>query len=89
MASIRKRLLPSGRTAWLVDFQDRNGRRRARQFPTKREADGFLVKARAEVAVGIYVHDTVTVAEAGQAWLGTCAERCERGQRMERATLRD
>ena len=89
MASIRKRTLPSGQISWLVDFKDRNGRRRARQFPTKREADAYLVKARAEVAAGVYVHDTVTVVEAGQAWLKTCVERCERGQRMERATLRD
>ena len=89
MASIRKRSLPSGKIAWLVDFKDRNGLRRARQFVTKREADAFLVKARAEVVAGVYVHDTVTVAEAGQAWLKSCVERCESGRRMERATLRD
>ena len=43
MASIRKRTLPSGKTAWLVDFKDANGKRRARQFAAKREADAFLV----------------------------------------------
>ncbi len=91
MASIRKRALPSGKIVWLVDFQDRNGKRRARQFRTKREADAFLVRARSEVATGVYVHDsdTLSVAEAGQAWLDSCVRRCEAGRRMERATLRD
>ena len=66
MASIRKRVLPSRKTAWLVDFRDANGKRRARQFATKREADGFLVKTRAEIAAGLYVceADRISVAEA-------------------------
>ncbi len=91
MASIRKRVLPSGNVAWLVDFKDANCKRRARQFPTKRAADAFLVAARAEVASGTYVHDSdsLTVREAGHIWLAECARRQEVGQRMERATLRD
>ena len=39
MASIRKRALPSGKTAWQVDYRDNQGKRRHRQFLTKREAD--------------------------------------------------
>ena len=91
MASIRKRILPSGRSAWLVDFADANGRRRARQFSTKREADAFMVTARAEVARGIYVHDSdaITVGAAASIWLGRCELRCRSNRRMERATLRD
>jgi integrase len=91
MASIRKRRLPSGRSAWLVDFADANGRRRARQFSTKREADAFMVTARAEVASGTYVHDAdaITVAAAATIWLGHCELRCRFNRRMERATLRD
>ena len=78
MASIRKRTLPSGKATWLVDFKDRNGKRRARQFPTKREADAFLVRARAEVANGTYVHESesASVAQAGRIWLDSCAKRC-------------
>ncbi len=88
MATIRKRTLPSGKVAWQVDFKDRNGKRRARQFPTKREADAFMVKARAEVATGTYVHDadSVTVGEAAAQWLAGCAQRRDVGRRMEKAT---
>ena len=88
MATIRKRTLPSGKVAWQVDFKDGNGKRRARQFPTKREADAFMVKARAEVATGTYVHDadSVTVGEAGAQWLAACAQRRDVGRRMEKAT---
>ena len=88
MASIRKRVLPSGKTVWLVDFKDQNGKRRARQFQTKREADAFMVMARAHVSQGLYVHETdsVTVVEAVSRWLDSCARRLEAGRRMERAT---
>jgi len=91
MASIRKRLLPSGRSVWLVDFNDRSGRRRARQFSTKREADGFLVQARAAIVTGTYNHDndSIKADEAAQQWLHACALRCQAGRRMERATLQD
>lgn len=79
MASIRKRRLPSGRSAWLVDFVDANGRRRARQFSTKREADAFMVAARAEISRGTYVHDrdAITVHTAAAQWLGRCEIRCQ------------
>ena len=88
MASIRKRTLPSGKIAWQVDFKDANGKRRSRQFATKREADSFLVNARAEVARGSYVHDadSVGIAAAAAQWLDWCARRRDAGQRMERAT---
>lgn len=91
MASIRKRALPSGKLAWLVDFKDQNGKRRARQFKTKREADAFMVTARAEVTSGTFVHDTdsVTLSEACEQWLAACAVRCKAGRRMERATYQD
>jgi hypothetical protein len=89
MASIRKRTLPSGKSAWLVDFKDANGKRRARQFQTKRDADTFMVTARAEVASGTYVHDSDanTVKEATKAWLAHCVLRRDSGRRMERATF--
>ena len=91
MASIRKRILHSGKSVWLVDFKDTNSRRRARQFYTKRDADAFMVTARAEVASGTYVHDSDanTVGEAAKAWLAHCALRRESGRRMEKATFQD
>jgi integrase len=57
MATIRKRTLPSGRSAWLASYTDSGGARRFRQFPTKKEADGFLVRVRSEVLAGIHVPD--------------------------------
>ena len=91
MATIRKRKMPSGQIAWQVDFKDANNRRRARQFLTKREADSFLVEARAAVASGTYVHDSdaISVEDATRLWLARCAARRDAGQRMEHATFVD
>jgi integrase len=72
MASIRKRtLIDTGNIVWQCDYKDGSGKRRSRQFPTKKEADAFLVKARGEVGQGIHVADSVsiTVAEAAALWL--------------------
>ena len=71
MASIRKRTLPSGKSVWQVDYRDQRGKRRAKQFPTKREADAWLVGARAQVAAGTHTADTqsITVGEACDLWL--------------------
>lgn len=84
MASIRKRTLPSGKTAWLVDYIDQAGKRRAKQFSTKREADGWMVSARAEVRDGTHTHDrdSITVEKAGDLWI----KRCE-ADGLERTTL--
>ena len=61
MATIRKRLLPSGQTRWQVDFKDAAGRRRAKLFARKKDADRFLTDARARVQAGTYVHDADSV----------------------------
>jgi integrase len=82
MASIRRRSWTTAggeeRESWQVDFTDQAGKRRARQFPTKKAADQFMVKARHQVAEGIYSADSEspTVAAAVATWL----ERCEREQ---------
>ena len=85
MASIRKRALPSGKTAWQVDYRDNQGKRRHRQFLTKREADSFLVRARAEIADGVHTPDStsITVFDAACLWLA----RCERDG-LEVTTIR-
>ena len=84
MATIRKRTLPSGKVVWLAAYTDGGGARRFRQFPTKKEADAFLVQARSQVATGVHTPDSVspTVAEAAELWL----RRCER-DKLERTTL--
>lgn len=76
MATVRKRTLPSRKVVWQADYADAAGTRRHRQFPTKREADGFLTQARAEVASGVHVPHSasVTVSTAATLWLKACDE---------------
>jgi integrase len=72
----------STRRGWQVDFADANGKRQRRQFRLRRDADAFLVSARAQVAQGTYTPDSAsaTLAEACQAWLDRAeAEGLERG----------
>ena len=49
MASIRKRTWANAageeRTRWQVDYIDQDGKRRHKQFTTKKAADGFMVGA--------------------------------------------
>ena len=74
MASVRKRKLPSGEIRWLLDYKDLAGKRRARQFATKREAVDFETRTRADLQGGVHVADaaSVTVAEAAELWLARC-----------------
>ena len=91
MATIRKRILPSGLMRWQVTFTDQLGRRRAKLFERKKDADAFLVKARYQVANNTFLADadSMTVSEAAKAWLDHCKIRCDTGRRMERTTLRE
>ena len=85
MASIRKRIMPSGETRWLVDYKDLRGVRRGRQFSTKKEAVDFETKVRADIAAGVHIADSaaLTVREAGDLWL----ERA-RTEGLEASTVR-
>ena len=85
MASVRKRTLPSGKTAWQADYVDQAGKRRSRQFSTKRAATEFLTTAAYEVRSGIHTADgsSITVAMAADLWLS----RCET-ERLEESTVR-
>jgi integrase len=82
--SIRKRVLPSSEIRWQLDYKDGQGKRRARQFKTRKEAIDFETVARGQIRDGIHVADSasVTVAEAGKLWLA----RCE-GDKLELSTL--
>ncbi len=90
MATIKKRALPSGQIRWQVNFIDQIGKRRAKLFPRRKDADAYLVQVRSLVANSTYLADgqTVTVGQAAKAWLDHCEVRCETGRRMERTTLR-
>lgn len=79
MASIRKRVLKKTKRGrqkivWQVDYKDNQGKRRHRQFPTRREADDWLVEARGEVAAGTHVAATASKSfkEAAEAWIADC-----------------
>jgi integrase len=84
MASIRKRILPSGKTVWQAKYVDQAGTRRSRHFDRKSDADAYLVKVRHDVSRGLHVADSqsITVAEAGELWI----ERAERDG-LERSTV--
>lgn len=88
MASIRKRTLPSGQVRWLVDYQDQAGRRRAKQFKKKREAETWRANALVQLRHGTHVPDSesFTVADAAALWLEACETRMNAGLEMERST---
>lgn len=73
------------RTAWLVDYRDPSGKRRAKQFARKKDADAWSVKTGHEVSQGTHTADSqsITVATAAQNWLA-------RGERegLEHSTLK-
>jgi len=88
MASIRKRTWTVGdttKTAWVADYFDQHGKRHLKTLSTKKAADDWLVKARAEVQIGIHspASTSITVAQAGEEWI-TEAENDE----LERGTVR-
>lgn len=88
MASIRKRTLRATkkgqrRTVWQVDYRDTSRKRRHKQFRTRKEADDWLVAARAEVAAGTHVpaSQSKSFREAAMAWIQDC-----KANRLERST---
>ena len=85
MASVRKRILKSGEVRWQVDYRDRDGARRHKQFRTKADAVTHETRVRTELAAGTHVADgaSITVEGAGDLWL----ERAD--QAIEAALLGD
>lgn len=83
MAKVRKRTLLSGEVRWLADYTDGSGKRRAKQFERRKDADAWLVRVRHDVQIGVHVADSasLTVREAAQLWLDHCAE-----EGLERST---
>jgi integrase len=95
--SIRKRTWTSKNgtigEAWLVDYVDARGKRRARSFRLKKQADSFLQTITAELLGGVHVPaaDSVTIEEAARLWKETCErrglERSTRDQYEQHARL--
>ncbi|WP_181180383.1 site-specific integrase [Mesorhizobium sp. B1-1-7] len=84
MAKVRKRTLPSGEVRWLADYFDAGGKRRAKQFDKRKDADAYLVRVRRDLQLGVHVADSasITIREAAKLWLA----RCEANS-LERSTL--
>jgi integrase len=86
--SIRKRSWINGdgsRTEiWTATYTDQAGKRRARSFDRKRDAEAFHAAVSVDLRKGIHIPDSqsVTVAEAARLWLTSCEARG-----LERATL--
>lgn len=74
MASIRKRRLPSGKFCWQFDYRDQYGKRRSKQFRTKKQAETWQFRIMPEVLLGVHAPDSIsiTVATACQNWLRRC-----------------
>lgn len=96
MTAIRKRIWtsPKGerKTAWLVDYRDQSGKRRAKQFARKKEAEEYAHRAQNEVRQGIHTHDrdSITIAVAAQMWLSAAdAEGLERSTTKRYRELAD
>lgn len=77
MAKIRKRKLVSNKgktTRWvyLVDYRPPGDKRRAKQFPTRKEAEAWMHQAMVDIKDGLHVPDSksVTLKDAGKMWLG-------------------
>ena len=89
MTSIRRRTWtsPKGeeKTAWLVDYVDNGGKRRAKQFARKKDAEAWLVSAAWQVSQGVHTADSasVTVKKAAELWI----EKAEAEDR-ERSTIK-
>jgi integrase len=84
--SVRKRTwtTPKGeeKTAWVVDYADRNGKRRLKTFAKKKDADAYASRIAIEIGQGVHSTGPTTVAEAGELWI---ANREAAG--LERATV--
>lgn len=85
--SVRKRILPSGATKWLVDYRDRSGKRRAKQFPTKAAAVAWRDATGVAVRSGVHVPDSTapTIKVMADSWLKYIEAEVGAG-RMEKTT---
>src|SRR5690554_5747716 len=61
------------RQAWLVDYRDQSGKRRAKQFSRKKDAEAWQVGAAWQVSQGTHTADSqsITVEQAGKLWIET------------------
>jgi integrase len=85
MATVRKRILPSGLVCWRASYTDGAGVRRTKQFPRKSEGEAWLVETRHDIARGLHTPSSMspTVKEAAALWIKRCNEK-----RLEAMTVK-
>ena len=77
MATIKKRILPSGLTRWQVGYVDGGGNRRFKMFNRKGDAEAWLTEARHDLVRGLHTPDSMspTVRVAGALWIKRCRDK--------------
>jgi integrase len=77
MATVRKRILPSGLVTWRASYTDGAGVRRTKQFPRKGDGEAWLVETRHDVARGTHTPGSLspTVKEAAALWIKRCEDK--------------
>lgn len=92
--SVRRRAwtTPKGeaREAWVVNYTDRQGKRRLKTFKAKKLADAFAARSRVEIDQGTHVADTasITVAQAAEDWIKAVGVGRNGRSAAEASTLR-
>lgn len=76
-------------TAWEIRYKDQRGKRRSKQFTTKKEAKEFSDTIVSSVRAGTHVHDrdTVTLSEACKNWIAASKRGRDGREPVERSTL--
>lgn len=92
MASVSKRKWTYKgveKSAWVLRYVDKAGRRHSDTFPTKKAADQARIRIEGEIEMGVHTaaRDTCTVAEAGELFVAECERRLRIKDRMTRTTL--
>jgi len=89
MASISKRILPSGSPQWRVSYVDGNGKRKRPGFTTWTAANDYRQEIEEQLRKGTYRPDSdrVIVAEVCAAFLEYAEGRTQRNERMTRKML--
>jgi integrase len=77
MATVRKRILPSGLIRWRASYTDGGGVRRTKQFVRKSDGEAWLVEVRHDTARGTHTPGSVspTVKEGAALWIKRCDEK--------------
>ena len=91
---VRKRTWESGgeeKTAWVVDYFDRNKKRHIKTFQKKKDADAALHDIRGELTMGVHTapSKSMTVAAAVPGWLVDAEDGTPDREALERSTIRE